>query len=171
MTAQGRYLAHQTTKRETLKAIMAERHSNRRFANRPLSEDTIASLITAADLAPSSCNRKAISLTQVTARDDLALLDGVLVGGTGWIYRAPLVLLLQGDPEAYQAPGEIAYMPYLDAGHLSQQIQLAAIAAGLHCCFVNPNVRGPNRDHFATRFGWKVFCGAIALGHPYELQT
>lgn len=163
---QRRYEAHQARKRETLRALLVERHSERMFAERDVTSEDLALVMKAAQAAPSSCNRHGVTVTAVRGRDDLALLGGLLVGGVGWIHRAPVVLLLHGDPVAYRAPGELAYMPFLDAGVMVGAMQLAAEAARLATCFVNPNVREHNRSHFAQRFGGGVYCGALAVGWP-----
>jgi Nitroreductase family. len=69
------------------------------------------------------------------------------------------VLLLHADPDAYKAPGELAYMPYLDAGVMVGAMYLAATAHGLRCCYINPNIREHNRPHFETVFGPGIYCG------------
>lgn len=165
---QGRYLAHQARKREVLRQLLLERHSERAFADRPVTEDDLALVMDAATRAPSSCDRRGVQVRVVRGRDDLALLGGLLVGGVGWIHRAPVVLLLHADPDAYKAPGEAAYMPYLDAGVMVGAMYLAATAHGLRCCYVNPNIRDRNRLHFETVFGPGIYCGALAVGWPRE---
>lgn len=163
---QERYLAHQARKREVLRELLLERHSERAFADRPVTDDELALVVEAAERAPSSCGRRGVAVRVVRGRDDLALLGGLLVGGVGWIHRAPVVLLLYADPAAYKAPGELAYMPYLDAGVMVGQMYLAAEAAGLRCCYVNPNIRDRDRAHFVAVFGDGVYCGALAVGWP-----
>lgn len=164
---QERYLAHQKRKSEMLAELMAARHSDRVFAADPVDDETIERLVSAAAEAPSSCDRRGVRvLGAVTDRDGKALLGGLLVGGVGWVHRAPAVLLLMADPAAYKAPGEIGFMPYLDAGFAAAHVVLAAEAEGLRSCFINPNVRQHNRDHFASVFGPGLFCGAVAVGRP-----
>lgn len=163
---QERYVAHQARKREVLRRLLEERHSERVFVEREVTEGDLVPVMDAATSAPSSCDRRGVVVTVVRGRDELALLGGLLVGGVGWIHRAPVVLLLHGDPAAYKAPGEIDYMPYLDAGVMVGMMQLAAQAAGLRSCFVNPNIREHNRAHFRHMFGTGVYCGALAVGWP-----
>lgn len=163
---QERYLSHQGRKRKVLIELLEERHSERMFAEEPVPTEALADVIHAAERAPSSCDRRGVSVKVVTDRDHKALLGGILVGGVGWIHRAPSVLLLIGDPRAYKAGDEVRFMPYLDAGACLGQMYLAATAAGLACCFVNPNIRPHNLPHFEEVFGPGVFCGALALGLP-----
>lgn len=163
---QERYLAHQARKRDVLAELLAERHSERRYAERPVTPEELDLVLQAAGSAPSSCDRRGVGTVVVRGRDEKALLGGLLVGGVGWIHRAPVVILMMADPPAYKAGGEIGWMPYLDAGCMVGPMYLAASASGLRCCFVNPNVRERDRAHFAAVFGAGLFCGALAVGWP-----
>src|SRR5688572_26582632 len=97
MIAQDRYLAHQSRKAQTLLGIMRERHSHRVFSDQKVEDETVAMLTEAVILSPSSCDRKAIRFVRINDRDNKALLGGVLVGGVGWIHRAPEIFLLMAD--------------------------------------------------------------------------
>lgn len=165
---QQRYIKHQSDKKAELIQIMKERHSNRRFSDKPIPEKVIKELIDVVKLAPSSCNRQAIKVKIITDRDEKALLGGILVGGVGWIHRAPVVLLITADPLAYKAGNEIDFMPYLDGGVVSQQLALMATALGIHGCFANPNVRDFNLDHYHKIFGPEILTMAFAIGYPAE---
>lgn len=164
---QARYLAHQARKRQTLIEVMRDRHSDRMYADKPIDEATRAAVLEVVDLAPSSCDRRGVKVRQVDQRDELALLGGLLVGGVGWVHRAPWVLLLLADPAAYKAGGEVAFMPYLDAGVIIQQLLLRATDLGLASAYVNPNLREMNRLHFHDVFGEGIFCGAVAIGYSH----
>ena len=163
---QSKYLAHQARKKQVLIEIMKERHSNRMFSDEPLSTEVIDELLETKAYVPSSCDRQAVGTLVVTGRDEKALLGGLLVGGVGWIHRAPAIILLMADPIAYKAGDEITYMPYLDAGCVIQQLYLTATAMGLHCAYANPNIRKFNEKHFKEQFGDGVYCGAFAVGYP-----
>lgn len=162
---QERYLSHQLRKKDILIKIMKKRYSERIFSDKPVEQGKIDQILESQQWCPSSCNRQAVSVKIVHDRDEKALLGGLLVGGTGWIHRAPVILLLFADPLAYKAGDEIAYMPYLDAGVVVQQFLLMATALGLKTAYSNPNIREMNKDHFHKIFGEGIFCGAIALGH------
>lgn len=175
---QDRYLAHQARKRDVLVQLMKERHSERMFAEDPVDDELLGYVLETRLVAPSSCDRHGVSVAVETERDRKALLGGLLVGGAGWIHRAPVVLMLWGDPTAYKAGDEQRWMPYLDAGILVQQLYLIATALDLKACYVNPNVRDFNKPHlqqvFSPLYGPEpedlapvgIFCGAVALGHP-----
>ncbi|MBQ3293316.1 nitroreductase family protein [Candidatus Saccharibacteria bacterium] len=165
---QERYLRHQQEKKAELIEIMKERHSNRRFSDKPIPNEVIEELIKVVDLAPSSCDRKAIKVKVITDKDKKALLGGILVGGVGWIHRAPAILLITADPNAYKAGNEIDFMPYLDGGVVSQQLALMATALGIHGCFANPNIRDFNKDHYHKIFGPEILTMAFAIGYPID---
>lgn len=163
---QRRYLEHQARKAEVLRDLMTRCHSDRIFDSAEVSDETLERILVAAKTAPSSCNRQAVQVAEVRARDDRARLGGLLVGGVGWIHRSPVILLLHVDPEAYKAPGEIDFMPYLDMAFAADRILLAAEAEGLKHCFVNPSIRQPDLAHFRKSFNIELLGGAVALGWP-----
>jgi nitroreductase family protein len=163
---QRRYLAHQARKREMLAQLLAERHSNRVFGDRPVELSDFQRLTDAILTAPSSCDRRGVRALPITDRDTKALLGGLLVGGVGWVHRAPLVFLLLADRDAYKAGDEITYMPYLDAGAIIGQLGVAAASLDLAGSCINPNIREVHLPLFEARFGPDLFCGAYAVGHP-----
>lgn len=164
---QERYLAHQQTKKEELIKIMKSRHSHRMFANEELSPEIINQLLEAAELAPSSCDRKAVKIKVITDRDEKALLGGILVGGVGWIHRAPVIFLITADPQAYKAKNEIDFMPFLDGAVALENLALMAEALDLHGCVCNPNIRDFNKDHYHKIFGDEILTVAFAVGKPF----
>ena len=165
---QKRYLDHQKRKANMLFEIMNERHSERVFdPNLGITYDEQQKLIDASRLAPSSCSRRAVSVIPEENRYNKNLLAGLLIGGTGWLHRAPIILMLWAEMEAYKSPNERIYMPYLDAGHISQSIQLTATSIGLGSCFCNPNCMYVDtlNSYFAPKdMTDPLFVGAIAVG-------
>lgn len=165
MTYQDRYIAHQLRKKKVLKKLMIDRYSNRIFSDREVEHNKISELVDSIVMCPSSCDRRAISIEAITDRDKKALLGGLLVGGVGWIHRSPVVLLIFADQDAYKAGDEIMFMPFLDGGVVIYHLYLMAYFLDLSCCFVNPNVRKINHDHFKKVFGNKIFVGAMGVGY------
>lgn len=168
MNYQDRYLAHQARKKMELIEIMKQRHSKRMFADKQVPEKVVDALLVYKDYSPSSCDRQGIVIKTITDKDNKALLGGLLVGGVGWVHRAPVIFLLFGDTKAYVAGDESTFMPYLDAGCIVQTFYLGATEMGLYCAYVNPNVREANKEHFKKTFGEGIFCGAFCFGYPYE---
>lgn len=144
-----------------LKEIMMNRRSQRIFSKEPIAEESIKWLITAVQIAPSSCNRQAIYLKEA----DPIQMEQYLVGGKRWINNANKVYLLFASKEAYKSPNEKTFMPFLDAGFVGQNIYLMAEALGLGCCYVNPNIRPEQQPAFQEQFGDDYFCGAVAIGN------
>ncbi len=175
---QTRYLLHQQHgKKQELIAIMEERHSNRRFSEELPDTNIIHDIIDSTKHCPSSCDRHGVKVKIIVSRDNKALLNGLLVGGIGWLYRAPIVLMLFADFKAYKggepAGDEINYNALLDAGVMLQQMSLYATYKGLHTAFCNPQIRRSNKEFFYSRFKPRsmdnaLFCGAIALGYPHK---
>ncbi len=141
---------------ETIKGVyevIENRKSVRRFTNRELGESIYHIIKKALETSPSSCNRKGIYAEEVSP----VYAERVLVGGANWIAKADKVFFLYGARECYKNPKEIAYMPYLDAGFVGQNIYLLCELYGIGCCFVNPNLREELDSN-------DYFCGAIAVG-------
>lgn len=175
---QKRYLQHQQFgKKDQLIAIMRERHSQRQFGNDDITDKQLEEILQSTKTCMSSCDRFGVRVLVIKDRDDKALLNGILVGGVGWIYRANVILLLVADPVAYQANGEIDFMPFLHAGVLINHIGLMVTSLGLRSAYCNPNIRPQNQEHFKKIFKpskWDdmIFCGAIGIGtkNPDEIH-
>jgi len=146
-----------------LKKIVDSRASSRVYNKIPVDKEVLESILQDLCKTPSSCNRQTISLMVIEDRDRKELLSGLLVGGVGWIHRADKILLLFANGEAYKE--NLFYMPYLDAGVMIQQLYLSCTANNVSCCYINPNIREINQEHFKKTFSNLIFCGALALGH------
>ena len=183
---QQRYLAHILRKKQVLAlgkrpgtrikskpelpSIIKSRHSQRTFSTAVLTDTELHILYEAARLAPSSCNRQAITLKPITHWDQKQQLDDWLVGGRRWIGEADTILLLFADMAAYKSPTEVEWMPWMDAAFMASNICLAATGLGIGACFVNPNIREANKAAFNALFNPcdLLFCGAVALGNYGE---
>ena len=180
---QERYLKHQKRKKEMLVGgnktnytlgeidalfdVLGNRRSQRIFNKERINTLIVDDILTAASLAPSSCDRKAIIVKEVRSKKEIERLSHLLVGGAGWLQNAATVLLLLADMLAYKSPNEVDFMPYLDTGFVAENIYLASEALGIGVCFVNPNIRKENKKEFIEMFGEENhrFCGAMALGN------
>ena len=173
---QARYEKHQARKKDILAnviglenkpeistdflKIIETRKSQRIFNTEKITTEELAQIQKAILKAPSSCNRQAVKT--VIAPDS----DMKLVGGTGWLANADVVLLLFADMQAYKSPAEVDFMPYLDAGFIGMTVYYICEALGIGCCFVNPNIREENKEEFNRIYNKENhrFCGAMALG-------
>ena len=184
---QQRYLKHRLDKKNTAATdkkpeytdleimtifkIMHERRSQRLFNDDDIDTDRLKGIMKAAELAPSSCNRKAVRTELIKSEHDISQLSKLLVGGSGWLENANAVVLLLADMRAYKSPAEVGFMPFLDAGVIAQNIYLIGEALGVGVCFINPNIRESDKEEFDSSFlpdGYR-FCGALALGN-YDLR-
>lgn len=164
-TYQQRYLAHQAKKRQQLVQIFSERTSQRIFNNLPIADQTLEEILAHAALAPSSCNRQGVYAQVHRSREQKEILSGILVGGVGWVHRADAVILLFSAKNAYKAEGEIAFMPFLDAGVTLAYLLLTGETHGIGMAYVNPNIRKCYQGIFQQLYGDDIFCGAVACGH------
>jgi len=179
---QKRYLEHQQHKKEQLISNYGEnykehdrdiknayielirgRRSQRIFNTENITEQELDFILDCLVESPSSCNRQVISVKIVEDRNSKELLGGLLVGGAGWCHRANKIILLFANMEAYKE--KLAYMPYLDSGVMIFNIYLACESLNIGCCFINPNIREENKKIFEYRFGDKLFCGVVVIGH------
>ncbi|MHA1210833.1 MAG: nitroreductase family protein [Candidatus Heimdallarchaeota archaeon] len=134
---------------EVLNTITNRR--SRRVFREKVVDDELKLIIESANRAPSSCNRRGVSLKE--APEDLIPL---LVGGVGWCDKGT-VLAFYADMTAYKSPYEKDFMPYLDTGFMAQNICLLCEVMGLGCCFINPNTHNKYKsEHLLT--------GAISIG-------
>jgi len=186
---QARYIEHQQRKRLVIQGppctgavmlpeaqfdtLIAVRQSVRAFDACPVDPTHVDRLLNAVRLAPSSCNRQAVVVGVVTDAESIQALERMLVGGAGWLHRAPLVLLFFADPIAYKSPAEKVYMPYLDVGAACMQASLAARRHGLGTCWVNPNIHNDRLGPFHYRFnpdslllGSALACGYVNGATP-----
>jgi len=144
-------------------SLLINRRSQRIFNSKPIDNKEFDHLLKCLVESPSSCNRQAISIKTITERNEKEILTGILVGGVGWCHRADKILLLFANIEAYKE--KLKYMPFLDAGVIVMNCYLACESIGLGCCFINPNIRPENKNIFKKKFGSKLFCGALTIGH------
>ena len=63
--------------------------------------------------------------------------------------------MIMASKLAYKNPKELPFMPYLDAGFVSENIYLMCEVLNIGCCFVNPNCDLEEEDYI---------CGAIIIG-------
>lgn len=170
---QERYIHHQQRKKRELMAIMEGRYSERRFSDKAPDYAVVERIANSTRHCPSSCDRHGVRIKIEHERDRKDLLAGLLVGGVGWIHRAPWVLMLWADVSAYKAGREVEWNAPLDAGVMLGYLSLAANEAGLATAICNPQVRPQNREYFQQCYCPKTiengqFEGAVAIGFPME---
>jgi nitroreductase len=180
---QKRYEEHQTRKKEIITkhselsdeqivesesfiSVIKNRRSQRVFNEEKVSDIVIESILEVAVEAPTSCNRQAVYFIEVSPD----YVEKFLVGGKNWANKANRAMLVFADKLAYKSPNEKGFMPYLDAGFVSQNVYLGCEYFGIGCCFINPNIRAEDRESFEKEFGDNYFCGAFVLGR-YDVKA
>lgn len=154
------------TKREqnTVQTVLDNRRSQRVFNTQPITEKELTDILSQANKAPSSCNRHGINITIIRERHDKEFLNGILVGGVGWVYRADTILLFIADPKAYASPNEKDFMHYCDVGFTAMPMWYKAESLNIGASYINPNIREDFKKYFYDRYGDGIFVGALALG-------
>ena len=174
---------------DTLNCI-AKRYSCRDFADTPLTDGEITTIIEAALAAPSAMNRqpwhiivvrdKAIideldaeGIRILGAAEDKSAYERMMSRGGKMLYNAPCMLIILSDGSKWAA---------LDSGILCQNAVLAAQSIGLASCIVGMAaipLSGPRADEFKKRLefpeGYEFTVGvlfgtAISGKEPHELD-
>ena len=175
---------------EILKGI-AERYSCRAYADTPLTEEQIKTVVNAALASPSAMNNQPWHVTVITDKafideldaDGLAILaamedqtryNRIMSRGGKMLYNAPCMIIVTNDGSKWAA---------IDSGILCQNIALAAHSIGLGNCIVGLGgvpLQGPRGDEFKKRlkipegyeFAIGVLVGTAVSGQdPHELDA
>ena len=117
------------------------RRTVREFKPDPVSNESLAKLLSAARWSPSSRNQQPWRLVVVRDRDTLAKLGETASTG-GFLARAPLAIAIVM---------ENADQPQMDAGRALQQMELIAWSEGMGTCFVT--LTDDQRESIASLLG------------------
>jgi nitroreductase len=154
--------------------LLENRQSVRRYAERPVSESDILSLVEAARQAPSAENAQPcrfVAVTDPAALEELAraCFSG-LFAATRFAARAPLIVALCAERatmvEAAKAVKDRA-MYQLDCGIAGEHLVLRAAELGLGTCWIGWFNRRAARRALRAPFHVQVVC-LIAVGYPAE---
>ena len=174
---------------DTLKAI-ADRYSCRDFADTPLTDDQIKTLVDAALAAPSAMNRQPWHIIMLTdkalieeldaegmnvlaAAEDKSGYERIKSRGGKIFYNAPCMMMVASDGSAFAS---------MDCGILSQNVSLAAHSLGLGsviCGMAGIPLNGPRGNELKKRlqfpegycFGIAILVGTANSGkEPHELD-
>lgn len=109
--------------------ILSSRRSTRKFTAEPVSPEVTDLLVQAALYSASSRGIRPWELIVVTDREKLSELSRVKEHGSAFLEKAPLALVVLGDPQARDVWIE-------DASILSSNILLEAEALDLGACWI-----------------------------------
>lgn len=156
---------------EDLSRLMRCRRSVRGYDNRPVEPEKLASLLKAAQWAPSSCNLQPWHVVAVDRPELIRELATAAPVGTRvnkWMDTAPLVLVLCARPHPliHQAAGWIDRDCHrLDIGIVGEHICLMATALGLGSCWIGWFSEGRVRELLAVPASHQIL-GLIVIGYP-----
>ncbi|MCL1974706.1 MAG: nitroreductase family protein [Firmicutes bacterium] len=168
--------------------VIAKRYSCRDFADTPLTQTEVKSLVDAALAAPSAVNRQPWHICVITDKalideldmegmnvlanaEDKSTYERIIQRGGKIFYNAPCMFMIASDGSPYSA---------MDCGILSQNIALAAHSLGLGnviCGMAGIPLSGPHGDDYKKRlqfpkgygFGIAVLVGWAKSGKdPHE---
>lgn len=117
--------------------VILNRHSVRRFADKPVDRALVDQLIAVAQTAPSSKNCKSSGFMVVEDPDTIQALSQMRTSGCAFMDKAPVVIVVLGD-------SELSDMWVENSSISATFLQLAATANGLGSCWVQ--VRGRKRS-------------------------
>ena len=102
------------------------RRTVREFKDDPVTDESLAKLLSAARWSPSSRNQQPWRLVVIRDRDTLARIGEIALTGS-FLARAPLAIAIAMED---------ADQPHMDAGRTLQQMELMAWSEGMGTCFV-----------------------------------
>ncbi len=158
-----------TTTQPPVRDLVARRRSPRIFADRPVPEAALHSVLEAARWAPSSFNEqpwRLIVATRDNADDYQRLLACLVPGNQGWAKSAP-VLMITVAAMAFERNGKANRHAYHDVGLASAQLALQATDLGLSVHFMAGFDADAVRATFAVPEGFEPVA-AIALGYAED---
>lgn len=123
-------LYHEQQKDSEAKGVIYTRRSVRKWKDRKVPEDKIKELLSAANYAPSSCNRQPIEIILTDKTKEISEYKK-----QKFISRAPQLLIILVNLSIYNI--DKTYFACLDAGAAIQNILLRAHQLGLGACWIN----------------------------------
>lgn len=150
--------------------VILNRHSVRRFADKPVDRALVDQLIAVAQTAPSSKNCKSSAFMVVEDPDTIKALSQMRTSGCAFMDKAPVVIVVLGD-------SELSDMWVENSSISATFLQLAATANGLGSCWVQVRGRERSKDGsvpgtaedyvrqlLGVRDGMSILC-LLALGY------
>ena len=157
--------------------MLLNHKSIRKYSDRQISEDTIKTIISCAQMAPTSSHFQAYTIIEVRDKKKRQAL-AEFSGGQPWIIEAPLVLLFCGDlnrGKKYYEGVEGEVFEYteqytigaIDGALAAQKALIAAQSLGLGGVFVGGirnDVESVNKEFNLPELVYPLF--ALCLGYP-----
>ena len=130
---------------DALNTLFARRRSVRWYQDKPVPPELISSVVSAASMAPSACNRQPFRFIAATGHPASSAIAGCAGGTAGFSQQVPAIVVVVGDLSAYPLERD-RHLIYIDASLASMQLMLAAETLGLATCPINwPDVVAADR--------------------------
>jgi nitroreductase len=150
-------------------SLIEERRSIRKFQDKAVEDDTIATLVEASLRAPTSMGNNSWEFVVVTDRDRLEKLSRAKPHGASFLRKAPLGIVVCGDPQ-------ISDVWIENSSIASIYIHLAAASLGLGSCWIQIRERAHDESLSAEAYIADVLnlpahlkvLSIIAIGYPAE---
>ena len=114
--------------------LAKERHSVRKYENRPVDKDKIIQVLEAARYAPSAVNKQPVHFTVVT--EDTKIQELAEAYDRAWFRKAPVVIVACGDHETSYKRKDGKDHCDIDVAIAVDHLTLAATDIGLGTCWV-----------------------------------
>ncbi len=135
------------------------RRSTRRYANRPIPEETLERLLTFA-AAAGHLHQPGVRVTLVNGRERVAQILTRYAGVYGLVQGAPHLLIGLLPQETDEAR--------LDLGYVLEQVVLEATRLGLATCWMTGSYRPDQAARAVEVATGETVAAAIALGYPRQ---
>jgi nitroreductase len=150
-------------------SLIENRRSIRKFQDKAVDDETIDSLVEALLRAPTSRGNNSWEFVVVTESDRLAKLSSAKPHGASFLRKAPLVIVVCGDPQ-------ISDVWIENSSIASIYIHLAAASLGLGSCWIQIRERAHDDTLSAEAYIAEVLnlpahlkvLSIIAIGYPDE---
>lgn len=146
--------------------LFLDRRSIRRFSSRPVDDQLVTSVLTAAMYAPSAVNRQPWHFVILDSREMMEKAMEIHPHA-GMLSTARLAIVVCGDLQKQHDEGYWL----LDCGAATQNLLLAAHYQGLGACWVGLQPREGRKESMAKLLGLPGHVqpfALVALGYPAE---
>jgi nitroreductase len=146
-------------------AVMRRRRSVRAYQETPISEEALARLGEAVNLAPTACNRQPFTFRVVLNAEIRTRIAGIYP--QPWLAQAPAIVLAIGNrDQAWKRP-EGDSIVAVDAAIAMEHLVLAAAAEGLGTCWICAYDMARMNQAAGILPPWEVVA-ITPLGHPAD---
>ncbi len=150
-------------------SLIENRRSIRKFEDKAVEDDTIATLVEASLRAPTSMGKNSWEFVVVNDRDRLENLSRAKPHGASFLRNAPFGIVVCGDPQ-------ISDVWIENSSIASIYIHLAAASLGLGSCWIQIRERAHNESLSAEAYVREVLnlparlnvLSIVAIGYPDE---